>query len=99
MNTAVDFYSGNQGEHDPLRRSAIYSYPFSALQAIDELHAERLGHGYGALQDEQLYKRCVGCRIGQRGAQTWSSDQTREHALNLKNSENWMSPRKRSMGA
>ena len=28
-------------------------------QALDLLHAERIGHGYRVLEDEKLYQRCL----------------------------------------
>jgi len=30
-----------------------------ALQALDVLHAERIGHGYRVIQDEAAYARCL----------------------------------------
>ena len=33
------------------------------LQALDKMHAERIGHGYSVVGDEDLYKRCVKDRV------------------------------------
>lgn len=34
--------------------------PASMVQkALDELHAERIGHGYRVIEDEDLFKRCI----------------------------------------
>ena len=32
-------------------------------QALDVLHAQRIGHGYRVLEDEQLYARCLRDRV------------------------------------
>ncbi|ESP02650.1 hypothetical protein LOTGIDRAFT_138054, partial [Lottia gigantea] len=37
--------------------------PGSVLEAIDDLHAERIGHGYTCLKDESLYQRIKKERI------------------------------------
>ena len=35
----------------------------SLFKALDILHAERIGHGYHVIQDEELYKRVVNEKI------------------------------------
>ena len=37
--------------------------PGAVAQALDEMHAERIGHGYQVLQDAALYKRCLRDRV------------------------------------
>ena len=37
--------------------------PGAVAQALDEMHAERIGHGYQALQDATLYERCLRDRV------------------------------------
>ena len=32
-------------------------------QALDILHAQRIGHGYRVLEDEELYQRCLRDRV------------------------------------
>ena len=34
------------------------SLPFYATQAVTDLMAERIGHGYRVLEDEAVYKTC-----------------------------------------
>ena len=29
------------------------------FQALDKMHAERIGHGYHVLEDEELLRRCI----------------------------------------
>ena len=46
-----------------LRISILITLMISLFKALDILHAERIGHGYHVLQDEELYKRVVNEKI------------------------------------
>ena len=41
----------------------FFFFSFFSLKALDEIYAERIGHGYHVLEDEKLYGRIKEDRI------------------------------------
>ena len=59
-------YDNNEESDDInacLRISILTTLMNSLFKALDILHAERIGHGYHVIQDEELYKRVVNEKI------------------------------------
>ena len=46
-----------------INQSLAFILNFVFVEALDILHAERIGHGYHVIQDAELYRRTVKERI------------------------------------
>ena len=46
-----------------INQSLAFILHFVFVEALDILHAERIGHGYHVIQDAELYRRTVKERI------------------------------------
>ena len=51
------------GSIENLCKSLAFILHFVFVEALDILHAERIGHGYHVIQDAELYRRTVKERI------------------------------------